>query len=120
MAAFLNKFKTSAWLPILKRYFTWLAFTSVLFILTHVFSALNLIQAYRFRFLDIFFTYGFLVFLGFLESAFLALLITALHWGIQKLFHKDPAPVFRLLVIAWFSLSWINLVLALFNKSLFS
>ena len=120
MSFFIRKINSFSWMPIFKCYFIWLGFTSVIFILTHAFSALTLIQAYRFRFLDMFFTYGFLILLGLLETALFALLLTGLFQIIQKLLHRDPSPVFRLLVLAWFGLSWLNLLLALFNRSLFT
>jgi hypothetical protein len=119
MSTPLKIIKESSWLPLFGKYFTWLGFTSALFILTHAFSALNLIQAYRFGVLDIFFTFGFLILVGFVETVLLTLIVTGLHLGIQKYFRADPSAVFRLLVLAWFGLSWLNLLLALFNRSLF-
>jgi len=119
MSINLKKINQSPWMTLFKNYYVWFAFTATLFILTHAFSALDLMRAYRFGVLDVIVTFGFLLFISLLEVAGFAFLVVGLHWGIQKVFNFDPSAVFRLLVVAWFGLSWLNLLLALFNRSLF-
>ena len=114
-----KKLNQTAWNILFKNYYVWFAFSAVLFILTHAFSALDLIKAYRFGAVDVILTFGFLLFIALLEVAVFALIFVGLHLGIQKYFHVDPSAVFRLLLLAWFGLSWLNLLLAFFNRSLF-
>jgi len=115
----LKKFNQSPWMILFKNYYVWFAFTAILFILTHAFSALDLIKAYRFGAVDIILTFGFLLFLSMLEVAVFALVFVFLHLSIQKVFRVDPSAVFRLLLLAWFTMSWLNLLLTFFNRSLF-
>jgi hypothetical protein len=115
----LKGFNQSPWIILFKDYYAWFAFTAILYILTNVFYSLDLINANRFNLVDVILTFGFLIFLSMLEVASFALVFVAVHFGIQKYFHVDPAAVFRLLILAWFALSWLNLFLAFFNRSLF-
>jgi len=114
-----KKINQSTWISLFKNYYVWFAFAAVLFILTQAFSALDVIRAYRFSVVDMILTFGFLLFLGMLEVAVFAFIFVFLHLGIQRVFHVDPSSVFRLLLLAWFGLSWLNLFLAFFNRSLF-
>ena len=114
----LKKFNRSPWIILFKNYYVWFAFSAVLFILTNAFSTLDFIRN-GFNVVDIILTYGFLLFLSMFEVAMFAIVVVCLHLGIQKLFHVDPSAVLRLLLLAWFGLSWLNLLLAFFNRSLF-
>ena len=114
-----KKSNQSPWMILFKNYYAWFAFTAILFILTHAFSSLDLIRSYHFSPVDIILTYGFLLFLSMLEVAVFALVLVLLNLSIQKIIHVDPSAVFRLLLLAWFGLSWLNLLLAFFNRSLF-
>jgi hypothetical protein len=114
-----KKFSQPPWITLLINYFVWLAFATILFILTNAFSALDFINANRFEFLDVILTFGLPLFLGMLEMGLVALILVCLHLGIQKYFHVDPSAVIRLFILAWFALSWLNLLLAFFHRSLF-
>ena len=115
----MKKFNQPPWTTLFNNYYVWLAFATILFILTNAFSALDFINANRFEFLDVILTFGLPLFLGMLEMAFVALILVFLHLGIQKYFQIDPSAIFRLLILAWFALSWLNLLLAFFHRSLF-
>jgi hypothetical protein len=115
----LKKFNQSPWIILFKNYYAWFAFAAILFILANAFSALDLIKANRFNLMDMILTFGFLLFSGMLEMALVTLAFVFLNLGIQKFYHVDPSAVFRLLILAWFALSWLNLLLAFFNRSLF-
>ena len=119
MSIYLKKINQSSWMTLFKDYYVWFAFTAVLFILTHAFSALDLSRLYQFGLIDGVFTFGFLLFIGMLEVSGFAFVFVCLHLGIKKIFHVDPSAIFRLLLLAWFGLSWLNLLLTLFNRSLF-
>jgi hypothetical protein len=104
-----------------KLYFSWIAFTAFLFILTNFLSSLELILIYirDYDLAGILLTIGFTFFIGLLETIPAVFILAVLKTGIQTLINKDPAPVIRLLVLAWFALSWLNMAIAIFRKSLF-
>jgi len=101
---------------LIKTYYSWLAFASIIFILTHAISSLDIARAYRFQVLDVILTFGFLLFIGMVEIIIPTLLIVILHLAIQQIFKKNPSPIFRLFILAWFAISWLNLLLLILNK----
>jgi len=114
----IKKSNQSPWIILFKNYYVWFAFSAVLFILTNAFSTLDS-NRIRFNMVDIILTYGFLLFLSMFEVVVFALVFVCLHLGIQRVFRIDPSAVFRMLLLAWFGLSWLNLFLAFFKHSLF-
>jgi hypothetical protein len=104
-----------------KLYYSWIAFTAFLFILTNFLSSLELILIHirNYDSAGILLTIGFILFIGLLETIPAVFIMAALESLIQRIIKKDPAPVFRLLILAWFTLSWLNMAVAIFRKSLF-
>lgn len=91
----------------------------MLFILTHAISSLDIARAYRFEVVDVLLTFGFVLFIGMLEIMIPTLIIVALHLVIQLTFKKNPSPIFRLFILAWFAISWLYLFLLVLKKPLF-
>jgi len=115
----LPKISQSAFFSLFRTYAISLGFILLVFILTNAFSSLDLIAAHRLPPADMLMTFGFIIFSGLVEAALFAILISLLLLFIQRTFHRDVSPLFRRLIILGFALSWINLLLTIFNRPLF-
>jgi len=103
--------------PLFGKYFNWIAFIFVIFLLTNLVSSLSLIDAYGIPALDVFITYGSMGLLYLLEASAVTLVLVLLQLLLEKLISVDPSPFIKALIIATLMVEWVNLLMTVFNKA---
>lgn len=111
----IDKIKTCPFFQSGLRYFVWMVFILEIFLLTNLFSSLDLINAYGIPVLDIFLTFGFLGFLFILEAFISAILLAAFHQILEKYLSVNLSTVTTGIILTVLILEWINLFLTEFN-----
>lgn len=92
-----------------------MVFILEIFLLTNLFSSLDLINAYGIPVLDVFLTFGFLGFLFILEAFISAILLAAFHQILEKFLSVNLSTVTTGIILTVLILEWINLFLTEFN-----
>jgi hypothetical protein len=106
-------------IEIIKKYYVWIQFIYLIFILTNFMRSMDVNVTYRFSIWDSLLTYGTIIFISFLESLVISLLLFALYLAIYYLFRLDSQYVIRRFLILGFFVSWVNLFLTVVSKPLF-
>jgi hypothetical protein len=117
MTTLFNKVKSSPLFTLAGKYFVWVFFILVIFLLTNLFSSLDLINAYGIPLLDVLLTFGFLGFLFMLEAVVSAILLAVLQTLLEKFLAKKMSSVFTALILVFLVLEWVNLFLTEFNAA---
>lgn len=117
MMIFFKKIKSLAFFKLSAKYFVWLVFILMVFLLTNFFSSLDLINAYGVPALDILLTFGFLGFLLMLEALASALLLAAIQLLLEKFLAANLSMIFTAIILVSLALVWVNLFLTEFNAA---
>ncbi len=117
MTIFFNKIKSSTFFKVSVEYFIWVFFILLIFLLTNLFSSLDLINAYGIPILDVILTFGFLGFLLMLEALASAILLAAIRFALEKFLAVDLSSIFTAIILVLLVLEWVNLFLTEFNAS---
>ena len=113
----IKKIKISTFFQTGLKYFVWMVFILEIFLLTNLFSSLDLINAYGIPILDVFLTFGFLGFLFILEAFVSAVLLAAIHQMLEKFLSVNLSAVATGIILTLLVLEWINLFLTEFNAA---
>ena len=111
----LSKIKISRPFILWKTYAAWIFFCFFILYLTNAIASLNLITEYHFFFLDVLFTYGLLIFYGFLETAVLAALLVLVEISLERAFKRRFELMFRATLIALLVATWAILLQIVFT-----
>jgi hypothetical protein len=117
MTTFFKNIKSSPFFRLAAKYFVWVVFILMLFLLTNLFSSLDLINAYGIPVLDILLTFGFLGFLFMLEALASAILLAAIQLLLERFLAANLSSVFTAIILFFLVLEWINLFLTEFNAA---
>lgn len=110
-----NHIKSSPFFILSTKYFVWVFFILMIFLLTNLFSSLDLINAYGIPVLDVILTFGFLGFLLMLEAMASAILLAAIRLALEKFLAVDLSSIFTAIILVFLILEWVNLFLTEFN-----
>lgn len=113
----LNQIKSSPFFILSTKYFVWVFFILMIFLLTNLFSSLDLINAYGIPVLDVLLTFGFLGFLLMLEALASAILLAAIRLTLEKFLAANLSSIFTAIILVLLILEWVNLLLTEFNAA---
>jgi hypothetical protein len=99
------------------KYWVWIVFILEIFLLTNLFSSLDLINAYGITAMDVFLTFGFLGFLFLVEALVSAVLLASVHSFLEKFLSVNLTAIMTGIILAILILEWINLFLTEFNAA---
>jgi hypothetical protein len=112
---FFQKIKNHSLLLLVNKYWVWVFFILEIFLLTNLFSSLDLINAYGIPILDVFLTFGFLGFLFLVESLISAILLALLQTLLEKFLSVNLSAIATGIILTFLVIEWINLFLTEFN-----
>lgn len=113
----IDQIRSSLFFQTGKKYFVWLVFILEVFLLTNLFSSLDLINAYGVPFLDVFLTFGFLGFLLILEALVSAIFLAFIQLSLEKFLSIHLSAIATGFILTILVLEWINLFLTEFNAA---
>lgn len=117
MTTFFKNIKSSSFFKFSAEYFIWIFFILIIFLLTNLFSSLDLINAYGIPILDVILTFGFLGFIFMLEAMASAILLAAVRLALEKFLTANLSSVFTAIILVFLVLEWVNLFLTEFNAA---
>ncbi len=106
----LSKINVSRPFILWKTYFAWVFFCSLILFLANGIASISLILEYRFFAVDVFLTYGLILFLGLIEAGTFAALLVILEVVLERAFRRHLDLVFRVFLIAVLLAIWLILL----------
>ena len=114
---FLQKIKINPFFMLTMKYFVWIVFILEIFLLTNLFSSLDLINAYGIPLLDVFLTFGFLGFLFLVEALVSAVGLAIIQVLLEKFLSTNLSAIATGIILTILIIEWINLFLTEFNAA---
>lgn len=114
---FLQKLRFNPFFKLTMKYFVWIVFILEIFLLTNLFSSLDLINAYGIPILDVFLTFGFLGFLFLVEALVSAVGMAFIQVVLEKFLSTNLSAIGTGIILTILMIEWINLLLTEFNAA---